>query len=460
MSTSSSRRQFLRGFGTLIGLPALEIFSPGLAKAAAAAAATAAGKSPAQAGMANGHPLRMAFIYNPNGKNMAHWKPTQAGKDYEVTRALKPLERHKRDFQVITGLMHDKARANGDGGGDHARANATFLTGCQARKTSGADIRIGVSVDQMAAEQVGHSTKLPSLELSCDEARRAGSCDSGYSCSYQFNLAWKSEATPMAPERDPQLAFQRLFGGDDSAQAAQAKAKREFFNKSILDFVQEDAKTLQRHLGYTDRQKLDEYLTSVREIERRMTNATKFKHQAKPNYPEPKGIPGSYSEHIRLMYDIMWLGFQTDSTRVASFLLAHDGSNRSFPEIGVSDAHHGISHHQRNPERLEKLAKIDEFYSEQFAYFLDKLKSTKEGNGTLLDNCMIVFGGGISDPDRHNHDDLPVLLAGGGGGALQAGRHLVLKEDTPMTNMYLRMLQIMGVDARHIGDSTGILDKI
>jgi hypothetical protein len=447
---SSSRRNFLRGFGTLIALPALEAFTP-VAKAISGAATP---------GMAGGKPLRMAFIYSPNGKNMTHWRPQNDGAAYGITRALKPLEKLKADFQVISGLSHDKARANGDGGGDHARANATFLTGCQARKTSGADIKVGVSVDQLAADQIGHLTKLPSMELSCDEVRRAGNCDSGYSCSYQFNLAWKSESTPLSPERDPRLAFERLFGAENSSDAAQAKAKRDYFNKSILDFVQEDTKALQKHLGYTDQQKLDEYLTSVREIERRMTSGDKFKASKRPEYKVPSGIPSSYKEHIRLMYDLMWLAFQTDSTRIATFMLAHDGSNRSFPEIGVPDAHHGISHHQRNPDRLEKLAKIDEFYSEQFAYFLDKLKSTKEGNGTLLDNSLIVFGGGISDPDRHNHDDLPVLLAGGGGGALRKGRHLKLKEDVPMTNMYLKMLEIMGVEAKHLGDSTGTLGLI
>ena len=444
MNQDFSRRRFLRGLGTIIALPAMESLAP---RAGAA-------------GLKNQFPIRMGFIYSPNGKNMAHWRPAKEGAGYELSRALKPLEKVKSEFQVISGLAHTKARANGDGGGDHARANATFLTGCQARKTAGADIKIGISVDQLAAEQLSGQTRLPSLELSCDEARRAGNCDSGYSCSYQFNLAWKSESTPMSPERDPKLAFERMFSSNAGGEAALAKARRDFYDKSILDFVMEDSKSLQKHLGYTDKQKLDEYLTSIREIERRMSNADKFTKVTMPKYEKATGIPNSYKEHICLMYDLMWLGFQTDTTRVATFLLAHDGSNRSFPEIGVPDAHHGISHHQKDPERLEKLAKIDEFYSEQLAYFLEKMKSTKEGNGTLLDNSMIVFGGGISDPDRHNHDDLPVILAGGGGGALKRGRHLVLKGETPMTNMYLKMLEIMGVKADHIGDSTGKLESI
>lgn len=425
-----------------MALPFMESLAP------AARAAGAAGKG-AQ------HPLRMAFIYSPNGKNMEHWRPKGSGTNYELSRTLKPLEKVKKDITVISGLMHDKAWANGDGGGDHARANATFLTGCQARKTSGADIRVGVSVDQMAAESVGQLTHLPSLELSCDEARRAGSCDSGYSCSYQFNLAWKTENTPLSPERDPRLAFERLFsveGGD------QDKARRDALNKSVLDFVMEDARTVQKHLGYTDKQKLEEYLTSVRDVERRIISAGKAARKL-PDYKVPTGIPQSYEEHIRVMFDLMWLAFQTDTTRISTFLLAHDGSNRSFPEIGVPDAHHGISHHQRNAEKLEKIAKIDEFYSRQFAYFVEKMKATKEGSGTLLDNSMIVFGGGISDPDRHAHDNLPVILAGGGGGTISPGRHLEV-DRVPMCNLYLSMLDRMGVKEERMGDSTGRLTQL
>ncbi len=448
MSHDFSRRRFLRGLGTLMALPALEATAPFAARAAAAKSGGTA------------LPLRMAFIYSPNGKNMAHWTPKKDGANYELSRSLAPLKEFQKDFQVISGLKHDKASANGDGGGDHARANATFLTGVQARKTSGADIKNGISIDQVAAQDIGQLTRLSSLELSCDEARRAGNCDSGYSCSYQFNLAWKSETTPLAPERDPKLAFERLFGGGTGTSDEEAaRAKREFFNKSVLDFVMEDARSLQKHLGYTDKQKLDEYLSSVRDIEHRLTNADKFS-KSMPDYKKPTGIPQSYEEHIRLMFDLQVLAFQTDTTRISTFLLAHDGSNRSFPEIGVPDAHHGISHHQRNAEKLEKIAKIDEYYSEQFAYFLKKLKGIKEGNGTLLDNCMIVFGGGISDPDRHSHDDLPVILAGGGGGTLKNGRHLRLREETPMCNLYLGMMDRMGVKTERFGDSTGTLTEV
>ena len=365
MSPDLSRRRFLRGLGTLMALPALEATAPFAARASVSAA-----KTGRQA------PLRIAFVYTPNGKNMAHWTPSQDGRDYALSRALAPLKDLQSDFQVITGLKHEKAQANGDGGGDHARANASFLTGVQARKTSGADIRNGISIDQVAANDLGQLTRLPSLELSCDEARRAGNCDSGYSCSYQFNLAWKSETSPLAPERDPKLAFERLFSGGHGPEEDAARAKREFYNQSVLDFVLEDAKALQRQLGSTDKQKLDEYLTSVRDIERRLGNAAQFS-QALPDYPKPTGIPDNYQDHIRLMFDLQVLAFQTDSTRISTFLLAHDGSNRSFPDIGVPDAHHGISHHQRDPEKLEKIARIDEFYSAQFAYFLQKLKARR-----------------------------------------------------------------------------------
>ena len=445
MTSVSSRRQFLRGLGTLIALPAMESLAP-----VSLAATGSAGKQQ--------FPLRMAFIYGPNGRNMQHWTPTRDGADYDLPNSLKPLEKVKDTFQVITGLKHDKAAANGDGGGDHARANATFLTGMQARKTAGADIRAGVSVDQVAASAIGQVTKLPSLELSCDPARGAGSCDSGYSCAYQFNLAWKTESMPLAPERDPKLAFERLFTNGLAGEAEAARAKREFYNKSILDFVNEDARTLQKHLGNTDRRKLDEYMSSIRDIERRLTSANQAAKDM-PAYNKPTGVPDKYEDHIRLMFDLMLLSFQTDTTRISTFLLAHDGSNRTFPDIGVNDQHHGISHHQHNPEKLDKIAKIDEWYCRQFAYFLEKMKAVKEGSGSLLDNCMIVYGGGISDPDAHSHRNLPVILAGRGGGTLKPGRHVRVNEE-PMCNLFLSMLDRVGVKEQRFGDSSGRLTVI
>ncbi len=442
------RRTFLRGVGTAIALPALEAMLPPLRALAASDAAAA-----------STFPKRMAFVYIPNGANMADWTPKEVGTDFELPLILAPLKPYQNDLQVLSGLAHDKARANGDGAGDHARASASFLTGCQARKTAGADIKIGVSVDQLAAEKIGRRTRLPSLELSADRGRTSGSCDSGYACAYQFNISWKTEATPMPPEVDPRLVFERLFTGGQSAESAGSHAARMRQRKSILDFVAEDASQLKRNLGYTDNRKLDEYLTAVREMEMRIEQAEKFS-SALPDFSKPTGIPKDNEQHLRLMYDLMALAFQTDTTRIATFIVAHDGSNRPYPNLGVSDGHHDLSHHGNNEEKKQKIAKINRFHATQFAYFLEKLKSAREGEGTLLDNCMIVYGGAIGDGNRHNHDNLPILLAGGGGGRLQAGRHVRYDRETPMTNLYLAMLERMGVSAERVGDSTGKLENI
>lgn len=441
---AASRRQFLRGLGTLMALPTLESLSPrGFAAAAPKAAA----------------PVRMAYLYIPNGVNVAEWFPEGEGTGYQLSKSLKVIEEHRADVSVVTGLAQDWASSHGNGGGDHARASATFLTGCQARKTAGADIRIGISVDQIAAQQIGHLTRLPSLELSTDGQRSAGRCDSGYSCAYQFNLSWRSENTPMPPEMDPRFVFERLFGLGAAAGRGPEAARRKQMQKSVMDAVLADAKSLQVRANAADRRKLDEYFTSVRDIELRIERAEKLTTQM-PDMPVPEGVPGSYQDHIRLMFDLLALAFQTDSTRIATFMLAHDGSNRSFSEIGVPDGHHSISHHQRNPDKLRKLGEIDRFYLMQFGYFLSKLKATKDGEGNLLDNSMIVYGGGISDGDRHNHNELPVIVAGKAGGTFKPGRRIAMKEEVPMTNLYLSMLDRMGVKAERIGDSNGRLEGL
>ncbi|MGC4014364.1 MAG: DUF1552 domain-containing protein [Luteolibacter sp.] len=358
-------------------------------------------------------------------------------------------------FSVFRGLDQRKAAPNGDGAGDHARANATFLTGCQARKTAGSDIRLGISVDQLAAHELGHLTRLPSLELSTDPPRAAGECDSGYSCAYQFNLSWRSENIPAPAERDPRLVFEKLFGSGDEKQDARRRA----YEKSVLDFVLEDAKRLQGRLDHEDRGKMDQYFSAVRDVETRISRAEQFRKEV-PEEKRPNGVPETYRDHIRLMYELMVIAFQTDSTRIASFLLAHDGSNRTFPEIGIPDAHHGLSHHRGDPETLRRIGEIDRYYVEQFAWFLEKMKSIPEGDGTLLDHSMIVYGGGIADGNRHNHDDLPVLLAGHGNGTLKQGRLIEAPKGTPMTNLYLSMLDRMGVKAARLGDSEGELSSI
>ena len=408
-------------------------------------------------------PKRMAFVYVPNGANMMDWTPQSLGQGFDLPLILQPLKDLSSDFQVLSGLAQVKARANGDGAGDHARANATFLTGRQARKTAGADVRAGISVDQVAAGKVGSLTRFPSLELSCDPVRQAGSCDSGYSCAYQFNIAWKSDSTPLPPEANPNLVFERLFSGGTDAQAREAKLRRERHNKSILDFVIEDAKQLRSNLGLTDQRKLDEYLTAVREIELRIEREEKFKLvEVGEDFKKPTGIPAkdNYANHIRMMYDLMALAFQTDTTRVSTFMVAHDGSNRSYPFIGVSDGHHDLSHHGQNEEKKKKIAQINRFHVEQYAYFLNKLKAIKEGDGSLLDNCMIVYGSGIADGNSHAHHDLPVLLAGRGGGTLTPGRHQRFPAETPMCNLYVSMLDRMGVRVDRFGDSNGTLEQV
>jgi len=400
----------------------------------------------------SGFPKRMAFVFVPNGINMADWTPTATGSDFELPKILEPLSSVREQLMVLSGLTHDKARPHGDGAGDHARSASTFLTSSQARKTDGANIKVGVSIDQIAAEKIGNQTRFASLELGCDRGQRTGNCDSGYSCAYSYNISWKTESTPLPPEVDPRLVFERLFSGGDSNESA----ARRSYRKSVLDFVLEDAKQLQSNLGSTDRRKLDEYLTAVREVEQRIERAEKFATTL-PDYSQPKGIPKDDEKHLRLMYDLMALAFQTDTTRISTFMVAHDGSNRAYPFLGVSDNHHQLSHHENNDEKKRKIAIINRYHITQFAYFLERLKSIPDGNGTLLDNCMIVYGSGISDGNAHNHDNLPVLLAGSGAGTLRSGRHVRFTKETPMANLFLSILDRVGVSAERFGDSTGRL---
>ena len=443
------RRTFLRGLGAAVALPALDAMAPSLGSVVSAANA-----APGQV------PKRMAFIYVPNGVTMSHWRPEGTGTDFTLPRILQPLETHKNDLNVLTGFAQRNGFALGDGAGDHARASASFLTGAHPRKTSGSDIRAGVSVDQVAAERIGQETVLPSLELSCDVGRRLGACDSGYACAYQFNVSWRSETMPMNPEVDPKAVFERLFGDTSGGRDSQAaRTRRAMFQKSILDFVNEDAKNLQSRLGTNDRRKLDEYLTAVRAIERRVELAEKSAPRLPGGVRAPEMFE-SFEEHVRLMFDMLALAFQTDSTRVATFIISHEGSNRPYPFLGVSDGHHDISHHMSNPETVEKITKVNEFHVRQLAYFLDKLKSIREGEGNLLDNSMIVYGSGISDGNRHNHDDLPVLLAGRGGGTITTGRHIVAEKETPLNNLFLSMLDRIGAPTERFGDSTGKFEAI
>ncbi len=443
------RRLFLQGAGACLGLPAFESL---LGKGAIAAAA------------ASSAPRRMAFVYVPNGAIQSTWWPTAGAseKEFELNKTMIPLEGVKRQIQVISGLDQVNSTPGPDGPGDHARASGTFLTGVRVRKTAGANIHAGISIDQIVANKIGHLTRFPSLELSCDAVRRSGNCDSGYSCAYQYNLAWKSPTTPVPPEPNPRLLFERLFGAGSHGERKESLKHRQERQRSILDFVLEDARDLQAGLAPRDRQKLGEYLGSVREIETRITKAEEFAAQTPdPSQETPAGIPQGFEDYIQLMFDMMILAFQTDSTRVATFLLANEGSNRAFPEIGIAEGHHFLTHHRNQQELMDKVASIDLFYMKQFGRFLDKMAIAKDIDGrSLLDHSMIVYGSGNADGNRHTHSNLPVILAGGGGGTLNAGRYVKLPP-TPMSNMYLGMLDRMGVEGvDHFGDSTRRFDGI
>lgn len=448
----TSRRGFLRGFGAAVSLPALEAFRPLMA---ATGAARAVGTT------ASGAPLRMAYLYIPNGVNVAKWRPDGTTGGYRMGESFKAMEEHRKDFQIFTGFEQKNATNGGDGPGDHARGVAAFLTSARPRKTAGSDIKLGISADQVAAGAVASKTRLASLELSTDGVRKSGNCDSGYSCAYQFNLSWRSETQPMTPEANPRAVFERLFGGGSKEERSESLGQRLASKKSVLDFIAADAKAMHRHLGRTDRHKLDEYLTGVREIEKQIEKSEALGVTLAPGVTAPEGKPDNYRDHLRMMFDMMVLAFKTDSTRISSFLMAHDGSNRSFAQIGVNDGHHNISHHKGDEDNLRKIAKIDEFYLEQLSYFLGKMKATEDVDGkSLLHNSMIVYGGCISDGNKHNHNDLPIILAGNGGGAFNPGRHVDLGEDVPLANLYLRMLNEFGVNEKSFGDSTGVLRKV
>jgi hypothetical protein len=443
------RRTFLRGIGAAVALPLLDALAPSLGSVTRAAAA-----SP------NGFPKRMAFVYVPNGATMAEWTPALEGKAFKLPRILEALMPHKNDVSVLSGFAQYNGTALGDGAGDHARASASFLTGAHPLKTSGSDIRAGISVDQVAASRIGDQTCLPSLELSCDVGRRVGSCDSGYSCAYTYNIAWRSETMPMMPEVNPKQVFERLFGdANGGIDSQKARSRRAMFQKSILDFVSDDARRLQARVGSGDRRKVEEYLTAVREIEKRVELAEK----SAPRLPSGVRAPemfDSFEEHVRLMFDMLALAFQTDSTRVSTFIIGHEGSERSYPFIGVNEGHHSLSHHFNDPDHIEKVTKINCFHAKQFGYFLDKLKSMKEGDSTVLDNSMIVYGSGISDGNAHNHDNLPILLAGRGGGTITAGRHIKASPRTPLNNLYVSMLNRVGAPVERFGDSTAPYESI
>jgi hypothetical protein len=436
------RRTFLRGLGAAIGLPILDAMTPAFARKAA-----------------RRFPCRMAFVYVPNGVDMANWVPQDVGKNFELPRILAPLKPYRDHLLVLSGLTQNGGRALGDGPGDHARAAASYLTGVHPRKTAGAGIHSGPSVDQIAAQHLKGSTPLASLELGCEGGTLAGSCDSGYSCAYSNNLSWRTAANPMPPEINPRLAFERLFGGLDATGDTAARARHARYDRSILDFVIEDTKRIEATLGPADRQKLDEYLYAVREVERRIATTAKRSKGLAPT-DLPAEIPADFAEHSRLLFDLLAVAFQADLTRVVTFMFAHEGSSRTYREIGIAEAHHALTHHGNKPDMLEKVTRINCYHMQQFAYFIGKLKSIREGEGTLLDHVMAVYGSGLADGNRHTHDRLPVLMAGHGNRAFKTGRHLRYPSETPMANLYLVMLDAMGVPVESLGDSNGKLEHL
>jgi hypothetical protein len=447
---SLSRRRFLRGLGACVALPALESLLPARLFGAESSGVGNLAKT------ASGAPLRMAYVYFPNGAIQPAWWPEGEGKDFELGRTMQPLAKVKHQLQILGGLDHVNATPGPDGAGDHARAGGTFLTGVRVKKTAGSDIRAGISIDQVVAQQIGHLTRFPSLELTCDAVRKSGNCDSGYSCAYQYNLSWRSPSTPVAPEPNPRLLFERLFGAGAPGERAESMKHRQEQQRSILDFVLDDAHSLEKQLTYRDKQKLDEYFVSVREIEGRLEAAERFGAAPDPQIATPAGIPASFEEHVQMMFDMMILAFQTDSTRIATFLLANEGSNRTFPEAGIVEGHHYLTHHQNKQDMIDKVAEIDQWYMRQLGKFLEKMEQTADVDGkSLLHNSMIVYGSGNADGNRHTHTNLPVILAGGGGGTLTPGRFTKFG-GVPMSNLLLSLADRMGAHGvERLGDSTG-----
>jgi hypothetical protein len=437
------RRTFLRGLGAAVGLPLLDSMSPAFA-------------GPAPTGATA--PLRLSFVYVPNGIVMENWTPKTAGRDFEFTPILKALEPLREDTLVLSKLMNYQANALGDGGGDHARAGASFLTGAHPKKTGGSDIYAGVSADQVAAQAFGGRTRLASLELGLDDSRVVGHCDSGYSCAYTNSISWKSPTTPLPPEASPRLLFERLFGDADPSIDAETRTRRARYRKSLLDATREETAKLARAVGPADRRKIDEYLDSVREIERRIQMAESDGREVAPTIDKPAGIPAGYDSHAKLLFDLQFVAFQADLTRVTTMVMGREGSVRTYGEIGVPEPHHPLSHHRGMADALEKLTRINAYHVGLFAHFIRRLKETPEGERSLLDRSMIVYGCGISDSNRHTHDDLPVLVVGRGNGRLDTGRHVAMPEDTPVTNLYLTLLDRAGVSVDRLGDSTGKLE--
>jgi hypothetical protein len=436
-----SRRTLLRGLGASIALPLLD----GMVPALAAMRNTAA------------RPVkRLGAVYVPNGMSMARWLPTAEGR-LELTPILSPLASVQDQVTVLSGMANQEARQWLDeGDGDHSRCQAAYLTGAHAKKASGANttLEVGISMDQLAARELREDTQLASLELSLEANELVGQCEDGYGCAYSATLAWRDANTPLPMETNPRAAFEHLFGAVGST-GREARLRALQSDKSILDSVTEELTKLQRVLGRGDRSKLGGYLDSVRDIERRIQIAETQADRELPEVVQPAGIPATFEDYASLMFDLMFVAYQADLTRVATFLIGREKSVRTYPEIGVAEPHHPVSHHRQSPEQLEKLAKINTFHMQIFGRFLERLRSTNDGDGSLLDHSMIIYGAGMGNSNAHDPLDLPIVLAGGGGGTITGGRHVRLPEGTPLSNMHLTVLEKMGISAERLGDSTG-----
>jgi hypothetical protein len=435
------RRTFLQAMGTTLALPLLDAMVPALSATQNTAA----------------NPVRrLGFVYMPMGNNPAKWTPPGDGKISELSPSLASLKPFLDHVTVLTNLQVKKGYALG--GGDHATANSCFLSCAEAKRTEGNNYYLGTTVDQIVAQQLGQDTRLPSLELGTDLIAQAGGCDSGYSCAYQFCLSWSSPTTPLPAEADPRVAFERLFGEGGSAEAQRTELRRD---RSLLDSVIEDIARLERRVGASDRTRLGQYLDSVREVERRIQRAERQTGQSGlVDLERPATLPESWEEHVKLMFDLQLLALQADITRVIVFQLAREASTRTYPQIGVPDGHHGVSHHNNNAERLDKLAKINGYHVSLFADFLARLQSTPDGVGSLFDHTMYFFGSGMGNPDIHNHDNIPAILAGGGAGKHKGGSHIKYRELTPLANLHLTLLDKMGIRLESFADSTGLIEPL
>ena len=433
-----SRRTILRGMGATLALPLLDAMIPAL---------TAAAETPAK-----GVP-RLGVIYHPNGVIYDKWLPKGVGADFELSPTLAGLQPFKNQLTVVTGLSMDLAEALGDGGGDHSRACGGYLSGVHVKK-SDAVVEGGISMDQIAARAFERDTQLSSLQLQMDDNSLVGSCDVGYSCAYSSTLSWLTPTLPLMAENNPRVVFERLFGASDSTDPA-VRAARLRQDRSILDSVMDRVKQLQRQLGAADNARVNDYMTSLRDIERRIQKTEEQSGKEVPDIARPAGIPEGFDEHARLLYDLQLLAYQADVTRVITFMYGREQSPRPYPQIGVPEPHHALTHHQNDPVKMEKCARIQQYHLKLFTDYLEKLRNTPDGDGSLLDHMIILYGSGISNSDRHTHGPLPTFVVGGGGGALKGGRHLVYPEHTPLTNLQLTLLNMLGVPAERIGDSTG-----